>query len=143
MQNLKLPISSWQFQFLHGEWFAYTSGLFERYLIYFSPKQLFILGDPSPRHRVPDLWVLYYFSLFLIPAGLIYLISTKKRESNLILLWLLLAPLPGVLSRDLFTMLRSYNMLFPLVVLEGAGLWWWWQKIKPFSWRWIVVGLFA
>lgn len=138
-----LPTLGMQFQFLHGEWFSYVRGLFERYLIYFSPKQMFIQGDPSPRHRVPDLGVLYYFSLFLVPAGFIYLISQKKRESNLILLWLLLAPLPGVLSRDLFTMLRSYNMLFPLVVLEGAGLWWWWQKVRPFSWRWLAVGLAA
>ncbi len=137
------PVSSGQFQLLHGEWFAYTRGLVERYLIYFSPKQMFIQGDQNPRHRVPDLGVLYYFSVFLIPAGFVYLISTKKRESHLILLWLLLAPLPGVLSRDLFTMLRSYNMLFPIVVLEGAGLWWWWQKVRVYSWRWVVVGIAA
>ena len=44
-----MPLSNFQFQLLHGEWWAYTKGLAERYLIYFSPKTLFIEGDYSQR----------------------------------------------------------------------------------------------
>lgn len=110
------------FQILHGEWFAYTRGLFERYLIYFSPKMMFIEGDYSPRHRVPDLGVLYFFSLVLIPFGVVYLIRHRTKSGVALLLWLLIAPLPGVLSRDLINLVRVLNMTLPLVILEGVGL---------------------
>ncbi len=110
------------FQILHGEWFTYLRGLTERYLIYFSPRMLFIDGDYNPRHRVPDLGVLYYFSAVLIPLGIICLFKLKNTGSQLVLLWLLIAPLPAVLSRDLITFLRAFNLTLPYSVLEGAGL---------------------
>lgn len=110
------------FQHLHGEWFAYTRGLFERYLIYFSPIMLFIDGDYSGRHRVPDLGMLYYFSALLIPLGIYYIYKNNSSGSKLIFFWLAIAAIPAVLSRDLINSVRALNIAFPFVVLEGAGL---------------------
>ncbi len=118
----KTSNSSLEFQILHGEWFAYTRGLVERYLIYFSPKMLFIDGDYSPRHRVPDLGILYYFSVVLIPLGFLFLLRNKNRYSWIIFYWLLIAPIPAVLSRDLINMVRALNLVIPFSILEGAGL---------------------
>ena len=117
-----LEIGSLQFQFLHGEWFEYVKGLMERYLIYFSPKMLFIDGDYSERHSVPDLGVLYFFSIALIPLGLFTLIKSWGQSSKPIIFWLLLAPIPAVLSRDLISTLRALNMVIPYAILEGMGL---------------------
>ena len=64
-----MDINSPSFQILHGEWWAYTRGLFERYLLYFSPKMLFVDGDYNERDRVPDLGVLYYFSAILLTSS--------------------------------------------------------------------------
>lgn len=116
-----LPENSWQFQVLHGEWWAYTRGLFERYLIYFSPRMLFIDGDYDYRQRVPDLGALSYYSVIFIPLGIFYLLRHKRRESVIIFVWLLLAPIPAVLSRDLISTLRALNMVVPWSILEGAG----------------------
>lgn len=110
------------FDLLHGEWFAYVRGLFERYLIYFSPKLLFIQGDYNPRFRVPDLGILSYYSLLFIPVGLLYLLKSQDRRLKLILYWLLIAPMPAVLSRDLISSIRALNLLLPLAVMDGIGL---------------------
>jgi hypothetical protein len=117
-----LVVGSLPFNMLHGEWLAYTRGLAERYLIYFSPKMLFIDGGYDQRARVPDLGVLYYFSLILLPLGLIFLLKSRDKSSKFILLWLLLAPIPAVLSRDLISTLRALNMVIPIVILEAFGL---------------------
>lgn len=110
------------FDLLHGEWFAYVRGLFERYLIYFSPKLLFIQGDYNPRFRVPDLGVLSYYSLLFIPIGLISILKSQNKKLKIILYWLMIAPIPSVLSRDLISSIRALNLLLPLTIMEGMGL---------------------
>lgn len=118
--NLK---NDFYFTFFHGQWFEYIRGLFERYLMYFSPKTLLIDGDYAERHSTPDIGVLNLYSLIFLPLGLYWLIKKENRYSqNLILLWLLVSPLPAVLSRDLFTTLRGINMSIPWAILEGLGL---------------------
>lgn len=136
-----LEPNSKAFSILHGEWWEYVKGLTERYLIYFSPKMLFIEGDYSQRHRVPDLGVLYYFSVVLIPLGIASLLTTGGKGSKLILFWLILAPLPAVLSRDLISILRALNMVVPFAVLEAAGIWWLAAKIRGFKGNWGNMGV--
>ncbi|MBI2596229.1 glycosyltransferase family 39 protein [Candidatus Daviesbacteria bacterium] len=133
-------VSDYKFQILHGEWFAYLKGLTERYLIYFSPKMLFIDGDYSPRHRVPDLGVLYYISALLIPLGIIYLWGRKERGAKLIFFLLAISSMPAVLSRDLISMVRALNLLLPLTILEGAGLYYLLLNIKKFN-RFIFISV--
>lgn len=118
-----LKTNNLAFQILHGEWWAYTKGLAERYLVYFSPKMLFIEGDYSKRHSVPDLGPLYYFSVILLPIGLIWILKNGGRNSLMVLFWLALAPLPAVFSRDLISVLRGLNMVVPFAILEGIGVW--------------------
>lgn len=111
-----------KFQILHGEWLAYVRGLVERYLIYFSPKMLIIDGDYSQRHKVPDLGVMYYFSTALLPLGIFYFLNFYKKDSKLLFIWLLISPIPAVLSRDLISMVRALNMTAPLEILQAGGL---------------------
>lgn len=126
----KLSENSIEFLLLHGEWWSYIRGLLERYFVYFSPKMLALEGDYSPRHKVPDLGALYYFSIILIPLGLAFLIKQNSNAGKLLIGWLLLAPMPAVLSRDLINMLRAFNMLVPLEFLQAAGLLWIFDRYK-------------
>lgn len=113
--------SSAYFQILHGEWWSYFSGITERYLIYFSPKTLFIEGDYSPRHSTPDLGILNLYGLVFVPFGF-YLLWRKKESGKKIILYLLFtAMIPAVLSRDLISMVRALNLIIPLIILEGFG----------------------
>lgn len=122
-----LNVNTLPFQILHGDWWTYTRGLGERFMIYFSPKMLFVDGDYNQRHRVPDLGVLYFFSVILISFGIFYLgknlfVGKQAIHVKFIFLWLVLAPLPAVFSRDLISTMRALNMVVPWVILEASGL---------------------
>ena len=119
-----LSVNGLRFNILHGQWWEYVRGISERYLIYFSPKMLFVDGDYSQRHKVPDLGALYYFSVILIPLGLVYLLRLGSKESKVVMIWLMLAPLPAVFSRDLISVLRGINIVVPFAILEAVGTWW-------------------
>lgn len=133
--------ASAQFQILHGQWWTYIRGFFERYLIYFSPKMLFVDGDYSQRHRVPDLGVLYYFSIFFIPIGIFFFL--RQKIGLLIFLWFLIAPIPAVLSRDLISTVRALNIVIPLSIFEAGGalmILKWIFSLKRI-WRFTLLGL--
>lgn len=117
-----LTRGSLEFEFLHGEWFAYARGLVERYVVYYSPNILFVTGDYSPRHKVADMGVYPYYTLILFVMGIYLLTTLKNKGVGVVVLYLLIAPLPGVLSRDLINMVRALNLLIPFTILEGAGL---------------------
>lgn len=117
-----LSTASFEFTLLHGEWFAYVRGLVERYVIYFSPKTLFIDGDYSPRHSVPDLGLLNFYGLIFIPFGIYLLWRKEENTRKIIFFWLFTATIPAVLSRDLISAVRALNIIFPLSILEGFGL---------------------
>lgn len=125
-----LKQEGFEFKVLHGEWFAFVKGLVERYLIYFSPKTLFIDGDYSPRHSVPDTGILSYYSLLLVPLGLYFLIRKRESDKKIIIFWLFTASIPAVLSRDLLSMVRALNLAFPFVILEGFGFYFLVKKIS-------------
>ena len=110
-----------QYEFLHGEWWSFLAGTFERYLVYFSPELLFIEGDYSPRHSVPDLGILNIYALLLIPFGFYLLWRRNEPERRIIFFLLFAAAIPAVLSRDLISMVRALNLVFPLVILEAFG----------------------
>lgn len=119
-----------EFEFLHGEWWAYIRGLSERYLIYFSPKMLFIDSDYSPRHSVPDLGMLNFYGLLFIPFGFYLLWRKEEQQGKIIFFWLFTATIPAVLSRDLISAVRGLNLIFPLTILEGFGLYFLIKKIS-------------
>ncbi|MDO8638543.1 MAG: glycosyltransferase family 39 protein [Candidatus Daviesbacteria bacterium] len=119
-----------RFQIFYGEWFAYIKGLIERFSIYFSPKMLFVDGDYNIRHRVPDLGVFYYFSIFLVPAGIYFLIQKNLKIFQLLFAWFVISIIPAVLSRDLISTLRALNILLPVSILEGAGIYYLWELVK-------------
>lgn len=134
-----LARNSLTFNILHGQWWSYTKGLIERYLIYFSPKMLFIDGDYSERHSIPDLGALYYFSVVLIPLGIFFFLRNHGDTSKLLFAWLLIAPITAVLSRDLISTLRAINMVIPWVILEAGGLFWLVTLIKKLRWFYLML----
>ncbi len=115
-------ISDPGFEVLHGQWWADIRGLFERGLIYFSPKVWWVEGDSNQRSRVPDLGILAYYSILLLPLGLYWLIRHDGRLAKLILGWWLIAVIPAMLSRDLLNSLRSLNTVWPISILEALGI---------------------
>ena len=108
----------------HSRSIFFTRSILGRYFNHFSGKFLFFEGDWSnPRNGVVYQGVLYYVDAIFLLLGLGYLFG-KKRNSldNLMLFWLLLAPLPAALTRDSISSVRSFTMVTPLIYMIALGV---------------------
>ncbi len=111
------------FSLFHSEPLALARGVLGRYFNHFSGKFLFFEGDwSSARHSLPYMGALYYLDFVFLLAGLVYLIKLKFPGKNFIWYWLLISPLPAAFSRDAIQSVRSLNMVLPLMIIVGCGL---------------------
>lgn len=114
---------SWQYYLYHSEPLNFLRGILGRWMNHFSGRFLFFEGDwSSPRHRAPETGMLLFADLIVLLFGFIALARLKdQRATAFLVLWLLLAPLPAVLSRDSVHAVRSFNMVVPLVFILALG----------------------
>lgn len=113
---------TWWFQLFHFELYDQIRGITQRYLNHFSPYYLFFAGDWSNnRHSIPYMGYFHLPELALLILGIYQLLKKGNRSSWFIWGWLLLAPLPAALSRDIISGVRSLPLLVPLTVIIGAG----------------------
>jgi len=116
-------IGSVSYYLYHTEINNFSRGIIGRWFNAFSGKYLFFDGDyQNPRHSPPHQGMMLLVDIILLPVGMVALIRRKGRFNKLILLWLILAPLPAVLSRDQVQAVRSLNMSIPLVIVSSFGL---------------------
>ncbi len=112
------------FAIFHSTPIFFIRSIAGRYFNYFSGKFLFINGDWSnERNGVVYQGVLYYVDILFLFIGL-YLLLSKERNalSNLMLFWLVVAPLPAALTRDSISSVRSLTMVIPLIYIISVGL---------------------
>lgn len=72
----------------------------KQYLQHFSPKYLFVSGDPNPRHSTQSVGQLYWLDLIFIVLGFYALYKAKNRFSALLVAWFFLAILPASVVRE-------------------------------------------
>ena len=103
-----------------GKWFNHFSGRF-----------LFFEGDwNNPRHSPPNMGMFLLADSILILAGLVKFVRNIKNKYFLfILLWLVLAPIPSILSRDPVHGVRSIQMVIPLIVVSSLALYGFFEKL--------------
>lgn len=117
--SLKDPV----FKLFHSESLNFARGILERYFNHFAGKFLFFEGDWSnSRHGVPYAGVLYYIDFIFFLGGLYWLTRQKAAGEKFIWYWLLVSPLPAALSRDAIQAVRSLNMVLPLSIIVGSGM---------------------
>ena len=115
--------NSWIFPLFHSEIVDLGRGIIQRYLNHLSPYYLFFAGDwQSLRHSIPYYGYLHIPEIITILMGLVVLLKTNSRLTKLLIAWLLLAPIPSALSRDLVSGIRSLPMIIPLSIISGIGL---------------------
>lgn len=108
----------------HSSPVFFLRGVLGRYLNHFSGKFLFFTGDWSnPRNGVAYHGVLYLSDFIFGLIGLSVLLGRKRNPlENLMLFWLVLAPLPSALTRDIISSVRSFTMVVPLIFVISVGL---------------------
>lgn len=112
------------FSVFHSEFLEKSLVIANHYLNHFSPSFLFLEGPyRDPRQYIYQMGMMYIYDLPLIVIGAIAVFK-KRKEQNLkfLLLWLLIAPIPSAITRDPVHARRSFNMLYPLLILSAMGL---------------------
>ena len=126
---------------MHNRRVLYLISWAEKYFSHFNLNFLFLNGDEVPRSKVPEMGQLYLLELPFLILGLYALL--KKRQyrplKQIILPWLLIAPLASSLTFQAPSALRSLPMTVPLVILTALGLKTALQKLK--SNQFSLVGL--
>ncbi len=114
------PLSS----IINASWYLTTKEFFSLYFSYFSPRNIFQLGDYGPRSSFPDLAVQYSWQFPFYVFGL-YRLTVEKKLGELRFLMvslLLVSPLPAAITRDPFTTIRSLPMVVPLSLIISLGI---------------------
>jgi len=100
------------------------------YAQYFGPKFLFLSGDPNFRHHSGFGGQLLHIQGIFLIIGLLYLIKYSRKETCLLLTWLLLSPTIAALVNETPHASRSIYMIIPLAWLIGLGIDWSLKNIK-------------
>ncbi|HEX6977556.1 MAG TPA: phospholipid carrier-dependent glycosyltransferase [Patescibacteria group bacterium] len=128
-QEVKGSLSYYLF---HPEWLNFARGVLGRFFNHFSVRFLFFEGDwTNPRHSPPNMGMFLVSDAFLVAVGFAAMVKGKlskalptsliKKENLFVGLWLILATLPSILSRDQVHAVRAFNMVIPFVIIMAHG----------------------
>jgi len=96
---------------------------FSQYSSYFSPRSLFLLGDPVFQRSAPELGVFYSWMIIPYFTGIYYLYKERKKAQYKYLIFLaLLSPSLASFSGDPFSSQRALALLLPLSLIIGIGV---------------------
>lgn len=122
----------WYSYLFHNKGVEYLSSLKNNYLKSISTTFLFATGDSNLRQGMGKTGALLWIDIIGLAAGLFWLTNNIKRKENQLLgLWLLSSPLPADLTVDGASHAsRLIMMAGPLLIIVGLG---WWQIAKMIS----------
>ena len=107
----------------HTDIFENGWGALNHYFNHFSPSFLFSEGvEEDPRQFIFNMGMLYLFDIPLILIGIYQIIRKKEKYLMIIVAWLLIAPIPAAITKDLVSARRSFNMIYPLLIISAYGL---------------------
>lgn len=111
---------------IYNKPFLFLDHLTQNYLQAFSFDFLFVKGDSNLRHSPSAVGELLRIEVITVLLGLVFLITNfKKNKSSsiLIFLWILIAPISAVVTRDGSNHATRLFMLFPsLSIVSALGL---------------------
>ncbi len=112
------------YDLFYNEPLNFFRGIAGRFFNHFSGRFLFFGGDwANPRHTPPYQGVLIIGDIIFLAMGTVALLKNKiTKETAFVLLWLLLAPLPAILSRDQVHAVRSFQLSIPLIIIIAFGI---------------------
>lgn len=117
----------------------------QNYLKAVSPEFLFISGDPNLRHSPYRIGEFYRIELITIILGLLFLaIKARKGDKNSIFLlfWLILAPVPAIITREGGTHASRLFLLFPaLTMVSAAGFFYILELVSGKIGRYLLTGI--
>lgn len=116
---------------VNGSWFLSTWEFVSLYVSYFSPRNMFILGDSGFRDSYPELATFFVWQFPFYIYGL-YLLFKRRDLGELrffTIALLLIAPIPGALTRDPYATIRSLPLVVPQIIIVALGMLGFWEKL--------------
>lgn len=94
------------------------------YTSYFSPRNIFVLGDSGPRSSFPNLSTFFLWQFPFLILGFYYFLKDKKLGEIrfLTLSLLIVSPIPAAVTRDPYSTIRSLTMVIPLLIIISYGI---------------------
>ncbi|HPT65898.1 MAG TPA: phospholipid carrier-dependent glycosyltransferase [Candidatus Woesebacteria bacterium] len=124
-EAIKSESNQLDYDIFHNQLVFFGRNFLLRYFNHFSPRFLAFEGDwQSPRHGAPYIGVILYPSLIFLIIGVFFALSRPKIDKLNIFffLWLIVAPLPSALTRDIVQSLRSMSFSIPLIYFISVGI---------------------
>jgi len=128
-------------KFIHNRPVIYTIQFVDNYLTHFDGNFLFVNGDVIQRNKVPETGQLYLIDSIFLVAGIIFLVRKSPHLSPIIWSWLFIAPTASSLTFQVPHALRAQIMLYPLIIIVSAGVYFIARHIKYVSVVIIVIYL--
>jgi len=109
-------------QLLYNKPVIFSRLFLERYFNSFSPNFLALKGGTHPNHDLPESANIFPWQYPFLFLGLFIFLKLKNKQRNLVLIWLILAPIASSLTKDAPNSGRTSMMIIPLVLLIATGL---------------------
>lgn len=106
-----------------------------QYLLHFSPKYLFVSGDPNLRHSIQTLGELYFFDIIMLPLGLYFLYKKFRKLFLFIVLWLFISPVPASIVNEAPHASRAMFGIGIFQIISAVGFWGFLATIKTYRRR--------
>lgn len=130
-QSSKKPLRFLSKYWLKPRYYFYQ--VFNGYLDHFSPTFLFFRGDQIGRHSQVDMGQIYAFDGLLLIISVFAIAKTKKINSKLMVIWLVLSPLAASIVLPTPHAQRTLQMSVPLAFFSAIGAWFIYFKNRSIS----------
>lgn len=129
-------------RYFHNQYILFGLEILHNYLTHFDPNFL-VFTDDNPRHHMPEMGIIYLVELPLLIAGFFFLVRRHDRKALVIIVtWILIAPIPAAVTRDVPHALRSEIMLPALQISMAVALIGFNQAFQNrLGWRMTFIGL--
>lgn len=111
-------------QLVYNKATYFISEVSRNYITHFDPNFLFLKGGSNFQFSVPGTGQVYLVLLPLILLGIWKMVRERKKWQLLILGWMLIAPIPGAITRDAPHSLRVIFLTIPLIFSAVMGIKW-------------------
>lgn len=143
---IKSESNQLDYDLFHNQIIFFGRNFLVRYFNLFSPRFLAFEGDwQNPRQSAPYIGVILYPSLLFLVIGIFFALSRQKIDKInwFFFLWLLIAPIPGALTRDIIQSLRSMSFSIPLIYFISLGIYVVINKYKNIFMYSLIIGAYS
>lgn len=115
---------------MHNKYRITFFNLTDRFLQHFNSSFLFTRGEAIGQ-RIPDMGVLLFIDIILVPLGFVALFKKYKSSNiSIIFIWLVLAAIPSSLTAIEAKTVRATLLIIPFVILSATGFGYFYSLVK-------------